>query len=405
MTGPFSIRAIVGGSAFLLLPALIACAKAAPQREPAPATDAGAAQGGPPVVSVDPAIVASGRIVIAPAARRVMRGDLRLPAEIVPSESGAADVGALIAGRIGSIEVREGEAVKRGQVLAWVDSPEAARVAADVIRSRTRVLAASRKLERQLELEKDRATSPAAVDEARMDLATAEADAAAARTLLTSLGIPEPPPPSQGALAARVPVRSTIDGVVVERMITLGAPVSPDKTLFRVLARDRVVVDARWTDPTTTPPAKDTPVRLLPRGGGYGGADGGAACTGKVTATLGLVDEKTRARRVRIQPDGPCPLLVPGAYVEAAFSSSSLGLASAPVLAVPKDAVIEVRGAPTVFVAQSKSGAFTAHVVRVGRTSTEDVSIEDGISEGDRVAVTGAVLLKGELLRSELESP
>jgi cobalt-zinc-cadmium efflux system membrane fusion protein len=168
-----------------------------------------------------------------------------------------------------------------------------------------------------------------------------------------------------------------------------------------VLARDHVVVDARWTDATATPPPKDAVVKLLPRGGSD---DAGAPCTGKVTATVGLVDERTRARRVRIVPDGPCPLLVPGAYIDAAFTSSALGASSAAVLALPKDAVVEVRGAPTVFVAGSKPGTFAAHVVRVGRTTTDDVSIEDGITEGDRVVVVGAVLLKGELLRSELES-
>jgi cobalt-zinc-cadmium efflux system membrane fusion protein len=398
-----STPAITRWSALALVATLTACGRTEPRREPvpAPAAEAGGPHVGPPIVSVDAAIVGSGRVVLAEASRRSMRGDLRLPAEISPSESGAADVGALIAGRVGTIEVHEGDAVKRGQVLAWVDSPEAGRVAAEVIRSRARVLAASRKLERQLGLEQDRATSPAAVDEARMDLATAQADAAAARTLLTSLGIPEPPAPAQGALAARVPVRSPIDGVVVERMATLGAPVSPDKTLFRVLARDHVVVDARWTDATSTPPPKDTVVKLLPRGGS---GDAGASCTGKVTATVGLVDERTRARRVRIVPDGPCALLVPGAYIDAAFTSTALGAASAPVLALPKDAVVEVRGAPTVFVGKGKPGTFEAHVVRIGRTTSEDVAIEDGIADGDRVVVEGAVLLKGELLRSELES-
>jgi hypothetical protein len=42
--------------------------------------------------------------------------------------------------------------------------------------------------------------------------------------------------------------------------------------------------------------------------------------------------------------------------------------------------------------------------VRVGRTTTEDVAIDDGLGEGDAVVVVGAVLLKGELLRAELES-
>jgi membrane fusion protein, heavy metal efflux system len=379
-----------------LLLALAACSRAEPAPSPA---DAGASRHGPPVVEVDPSLVSSGRIVVGPVARRAMLGDLRVPAEVVPSEDGTADVGALVAGRIGSIEVREGDAVKRGQVLAWVDSPEAARAAADAIRARARTFAAARKVERQLGLERDRATSAAAVDEARIELATAEADAAAARTLLMSLGIPEPAAATQGALAARVPVRSPLAGVVVERMLALGAPVTPDKTIFRVTAKDMVVVEARWTDATTAPPANGTPVALRPRGG-----DGAAACAGKVTATLLQVDERTRARRVRIVPDASCALLVPGAFVDASFTSSALPSGIEPVIALPKEAVVDVRGTPTVFVARPERGTFSPRAVRVGRATTEDVAIEEGLAAGEAVVVNGAVLLKGELLRAELEA-
>lgn len=397
MTTSSASRAVLVASALAFALVSTSCGRSEPRRETQ--ADASAPHAGPPVVHVDPALVTSGRIAIAPATRRTLRGDVRVPAEVVPSESGAADIGALVSGRVATIEVREGDAVKRGQVLAYVDSPEAARLAADLIRARARVLASARKVERQIGLEQDRATSAAAVDEARMELATAEADAAAARTLVTSLGMSEPPAPAQGALPARVPVKSPIDGVVVERMLALGAPVSPDKTLFRVLARDHVVVDARWTDTTTAPPAKDTPVKLLPRGG-----DGRVSCDGKVVSTVGVVDERTRARRVRIVAAGPCAMLVAGAYVDASFTSAALAMAATPVLAVPKDAVVDVRGAPTVFVATAPSGTFAAHVVRVGRATTEDVAVEDGLSEGDPVVVVGAILLKGELLRSELES-
>ncbi len=374
------------------------CSRTEPKRE-APA-DAGAAHGGPPLARVDPALLGSKRIVIAPALRRTMRGDIRLPAEVVPSESGAAEIGALVAGRIATIDVREGDAVKRGQVLATVDSPEAAQRAADFIRARARVFAATRKLERQLGLEQDRATSAAAVDEARVEVATATADAAAARTILASLGMPEPPPPTDGALAARVPVRSPIDGVLAERMVALGAPVAPDKTLFRVVARDHVVVEARWTDATTAPPAKDTAVRVLPRGG-----DGSVACAGKVISTVGVIDEKTLARRVRIVASGPCPMLIAGAYVDAAFTSADAAVPAPLVLVVPREAVVEVRGAPLVFVAAREPGTFVGRAVKVGRTTTEDIVIEDGLVDGESVVVTGAILLKGELLRSELESP
>jgi multidrug efflux pump subunit AcrA (membrane-fusion protein) len=57
---------------------------------------------------------------------------------------------------------------------------------------------------------------------------------------------------------------------------------------------------------------------------------------------------------------------------------------------------------PTVFVADAKPGAFQARAVRVGPNAGAAVTIEAGLAEGDRVVVAGAVLLKGEMLRSVL---
>jgi cobalt-zinc-cadmium efflux system membrane fusion protein len=140
------------------------------------------------------------------------------------------------------------------------------------------------------------------------------------------------------------------------------------------------------------------PVKLLPRGG-----DGRISCGGKVSSTLGVVDDRTRARRVRIIPDGACAMLVPGAFIDVSFTSAALGTDAPRILAIPKEAIIDVRGVPTTFVAQPQAGAFVPRFVRVGRATTEDVAIEEGLVEGDSVVVVGALLLKGEMLRSELE--
>ncbi len=369
-----------------------------------PAADAGRATEAPHgnEVTVDPSHTHDGRIALGQAQRRPLRGDLRVPGEVVSSESGAAEVSSLCQGRIAALEVREGDAVKRGQVLAWVDSREAAQVLADAIRARARAEGATRKVERQEALVRERATSAAALDEARVELTIARADAAAARTMLAALGLWEPPGGGEAALPARVPLRSPIDGVVTERLVALGAPVAPDKVLFRVVASDRVVVDALWGDPSSPPPAVGTQAELRPRGG-----DGPTSCAGKVLAALTVVDGRTRARRVRVAPSGPCAFLLPGAFVDVALAAAPAheDPTRAP-LVVDRAAVIEVHGGPVVFVAGgTKPGAFVARSVRLGRATAADVAIEDGLAEGEHVAVVGAVLLKGELLRAELESP
>ncbi|HRG97673.1 MAG TPA: efflux RND transporter periplasmic adaptor subunit [Polyangiaceae bacterium] len=373
--------------------ALLGCGRAArvePSRDAAPAEAPRASE-----VSVDPSLVADGRVAVAPTQRRALRGDLRLPAEVVSSAAGAAEVSSLCAGRVASIEAREGDKVKRGQVLAWLDSQEAARLVSEAVRARARAEAAQRRLDRQEALARDRATSAAAVDDARTDLSTARAEAAAARTLLAAVGLWEPPAGGDGPLPSRAPLRSPIDGVVTERLVALGAPVTPDKVLFRVVASEHVVVDGLWADPSAPPPPPGTLVALHPRG------RAAPSCAGRVVAALAVVEASARARRLRVSPSGPCAFLLPGAFVDMTVTSED----AAPALALARGAVVEVRGASMVFVATSKPGAFLPRAVRLGASTSDDVAVLDGLAEGERVVVVGSVLLKGELLRAELESP
>ena len=360
---------------------LAACSSSSTKVKVTHEQDAGKSTG----IHVDPHVIDSGRIVIEPLTRRALHGDLAVPAELVPSEVGQADVGSLVAGRVNAIVATDGEAVKKGQVLAWIDAPDATRTVADSIRAKARLTAATRHLDRQLALQADRATSANAVDEARLEVESARAEANASYTLLSGLGI------SDGS-GARVPIKSPIDGVMVERMVVLGAPVAPEKTMFRVMATGRVVADARWTDPLAKIPSPGSIARIIVRERDAG------VCMAHVTAAVSLIDERTRSRKVRVVPTAPCEGLVAGGYAEVAFDSGGVI-----ALALPRAAVIDVRGASTVFVALADPGSFEPRVVVVGTTSADDVSIVDGVREGERVVTIGAVLLKGEMLRADLQ--
>src|SRR5438445_10671615 len=68
---------------------------------------------------------------------------------------------------------------------------------------------------------------------------------------------------------------------------------------------------------------------------------------------------------------------------------------STTVLAVPKEAVIEVAGKPFVFV-QSADGRYVRRPVVTGAISGDTIQIREGLQAGERVVVKGALLLKGE---------
>lgn len=369
---------------------------------PTPAGDAGAAtrttSATPRAVRVAPDLVGAKRITTARVARRAPSGAVRLPADVVASPDGSAEAGTLLAGRVARFEAREGDRVKRGQVLAWLDAPEAGRAVADLLRARARTETQEKKVARLQGLVASEAATQIALEEARLELALARADLAAARTLAASVGLPEPPAAGAGAvLAAQLPVRSPVDGTVVERSAPLGAHVTPDDHLFRLVTEGRVLVEARVAD--------GSPVVLAPGSTARVETRSGARCSATVLGALPQVEAATRSRRVRLAPEASCKGLVPGAQADVEIeiaAAAAVDGGTEHLLLVPAASIIEVKGAPVVFVKGREPGVFDLRPVEPGLRMGDDRAVNAGVSEGEEVVVDGAVLLKGELMRSEL---
>lgn len=381
------------------LTSLAACREASStppvSSEPAPGA---AAEGKSPPITLDPKLLESGRVRVARADKRAARVEVRLAGEVVPSETGEAEVSTLVAGRVASLDAAEGERVKKGQVLAQIESPEAIRAASELLHAQSRATLAARVLARQLELDALHATSKNAVDEARAADASARAELAARRTLLSNLGAYEPAPNAQGkAYAVRIPIRAPIDGVVVKRRALLGGQASPDAPLFRLVDPENVVIVAKKPETVSAPLDEGAPASVRPRGTH-------ASCPAHVTRNPRVIDAD-RTVPIRLALDGPCPALIVGGYVDVAFTFDApvtpVADAGAVHVVVPREAVIEIKGVSVVFVERAP-GQFTAEPVVVQPGEGPDAVLVRGVKEGESVAVEGTLLLKGELLRGEL---
>lgn len=73
------------------------------------------------------------------------------------------------------------------------------------------------------------------------------------------------------------------------------------------------------------------------------------------------------------------------------------------LVALPRSAVIELDGVPVAFVATEKPGQFRVVPLTVARHSETTTWAEQGLAGGERVASRGALLLKGEWMKSRLE--
>ena len=136
---------------------------------------------------------------------------------------------------------------------------------------------------------------------------------------------------------------------------------------------------------------------------------GGRTFQGPITFIDPNINLQTRSARVRVELENPIveeggasrQLLFNGLYAEGAIA-----FRTDPVLAVSKSAVIHPGDHPRVFVDQG-GGAYEHRVVKLGRAGEEYVEVLEGLTEGEKVATTGNMLIdsQAQLNRSAHGSP
>jgi Cu(I)/Ag(I) efflux system membrane fusion protein len=129
-----------------------------------------------------------------------------------------------------------------------------------------------------------------------------------------------------------------------------------------------------------------------------------AAHPGKTwPATIQFIDPnldiKTRSARVRAEIGNHDRLLRNGLYAQAAVD-----VGAPDVLAVPRSAVLWPGDQPRVFV-EKDAGAYEKRGVNLGRAGDSLWEVLEGLQEGDRVVITGNVLIDGQAQLTNLAAP
>ncbi|MBX3126089.1 MAG: efflux RND transporter periplasmic adaptor subunit [Polyangiaceae bacterium] len=363
-----------------LLPLGVAC------KDPSPGTDDATPE--PPsaraIVRVDPALIDDGRVTILAVSKRSPTTELGVGGEVVSDPEGAAHVSAVISARVTSIAVREGDTVSRGDVLAELEAPDAARVARDLALARARKVRAEKVLAQEETLLAQKATSERSVIEARAELAAARADESGARSLLASFG----------GGSKRLTLKAPIAGTVVHRDIELGEQVDAGRSCFRIVNKTSLYV--RADVPESEAGSVELDAAALVSGMGAS-----ATCRGSVKRGAGTVERRTRTVAFRVELGEGCDHLIDGAFVDVTLERKARG--DTELIAVPRDAVVELDSVPTVFVPGASKGEFRAVPVTVAVSTRRTAYVADGLAADARVVTRGAILLKGEWMRALLE--
>ncbi|WAS97456.1 efflux RND transporter periplasmic adaptor subunit [Nannocystis punicea] len=295
-----------------------------------------------------------------------------------------AAVGSRIAGRVADVDVIEGSKVEAGEVLGTMVSAELGTAQADIAAVEARVLAAKRDVERKRSLLAEGITSQRELDLAISSAAMFEAQLRAARQRVVALASA----PAKGKLGINA-LTSPISGDVVGVHVSRGQAVVPSHTAFMIADRRSLWVRLSVFEGELVHVQAGDPVELTPTNHPE------EAFAGVVEFVSVGLDPMTRSAEVRVVVDNSSGKLRAGQAVHANIRPAS---AQRRAVVVPRQAVIQIDGAPIVFVAMNER-TFEMRKVTLGVGDFERVEVRDGLREDEQVAVSGVFALKGELYR------
>jgi RND family efflux transporter MFP subunit len=182
---------------------------------------------------------------------------------------------------------------------------------------------------------------------------------------------------------------SPVDGVVSEKLQSVGALVSPATPIVTIISGDVEMVlgveEAQIGKVTEGQKAEIT-VAAYP----------GTAFPAKVSMISPAADPKTRTFQVKVQPDENGGKLRQGMYAQVKIVAQERTKA----VLVPKDAVITKAGQTSVFVV--KDDVAQARQVKLGLATNGTVEVMSGLQAGEEVVVAGqAELRDGDAVRKQ----
>ena len=316
--------------------------------------------------------------------------DLGLSGKIAYGEDRYSKISSPLQGRVVEVRARLGDRVKAGAVLLVVDSPDIAQAYSDYVKEDSELRYATRSHELSKDLYENKALPLKDLKQAENELIKARAEYRRAKERLLSLRVPAEElnkPLDRQQITSRFEMKSPLTGIVVERTVTPGQSVGGDanQVLFTVADLDmlQVVADVYERDLALVKEGQFAKVKVE----AYPDMDFPAT-----VATIGdVVDPVSRTIKLRAWVNNQDHKLKPEMFARLHIQ---IGDATR-ILAVPKEAVVEVDGRQFVYVVED-GNRYMRREVKATNFTSDQMRILEGLVPGQRIVIKGAVLIKGQ---------
>ncbi len=367
---PLSVLGLLG------LCALVASAFGAPA-EPAPLV----------VHQGDRLVIPAGsplrkRIVVADVGTQSGPHGLSTPATVEADPSRVVAILPPLTGRLLELKVGLGDAVRRGQPLAVIGSPDFGQARDDAIKAADALDLANRSLARARGVMTVGANATKDIEAAESAQRQALAEDQRTRDRLATLAGGAQVDAHVNTYTHGLVVLAPMAGTVTALSVGIGAYLNDAAApLMTVSGLDRVWITAQVPEQLLggIAPGQAVDVTLA--------AYPGQTLHGKVARVSPVLEPDTRRVKVRISFDNADGRLKPNMFATAVFAAPQ-----AATVTVPTSALLMNNDSTTVLV-EVAPWTFTRRTVELGSEDNETVRIVGGLKRGDRIVTRGGVLL------------
>ncbi|KGO88061.1 RND transporter [Flavobacterium rivuli WB 3.3-2 = DSM 21788] len=310
-----------------------------------------------------------------------------------------ADISVHLGGVVQTIKVIEGEFVKKGEVLATIESPEFAKLQEAYLTSKSNLEFLSLEYERQKKLSEEDVNSKKVFQRAKSDYDIEKARYSSLQKQLAILNL------GSGINASSImPVVAPISGYVTEVNIKIGTNAEVGKPLFGIVDNSKLHVDLLVYEKDLHKVKAGQNIRFVLTN------QDNIEITGKVFNVSKAFENETKSVAVHADISNSNQTLIPGMYVNALIDVGTQNVAS-----LPADAVVRADGREFIFVLEEgheeetghKEEGKTFHFQRIEvKTGTAQlgyvqVSVLQPIDKNAQIVLKGAYYIQSHLIKNE----
>jgi RND family efflux transporter MFP subunit len=323
-------------------------------------------------------------VVVSPIGKNNLLSSRRFPAEIVIPVGQERIVSAPQSGLLDQMHVAAGQAVKKGQVIAHLISPDLLGLQRDYLQALTQKRLAAKALARDTELLKDGIIAQRRYLETESAHDEASANLAQSKQALRLAGMGDGAisklSPSTG-MQSGISLVAPISGQVLEQMVTTGQRVDMAMPLYRIAKLSPLWLEIH-APLEGLPFVKEGMQVEVPK----------LQASGHLIAVIRSVNKADQTLHLRAEITKGAEKLSPGQFVEAEISLGG----QAQYFSVPKSALAR-QGTNALVFAQTKTG-FKPIKVTIISEQGDDAVVDAPFVGTEKIAVTGIAAIKGTWL-------